>query len=78
MFKRRIVGSTRTVAHQLHRQTEVGVAQLDGPLNGRIAGLWSGHEITIAGLDRLKARSRDLFRVTPELVAQFSASMREH
>ena len=63
---------------RLYRLIEDGVAELDGPLKERIGGLRSGREAAAAALDRLKAGSRDSIRLTPELVWQFSTSMREH
>jgi site-specific DNA recombinase len=63
---------------RLYRVIEDGVAELDGQLKERIGGLRAGRDAAATALARLKTGSRDSIRITPELIGQFSASMREH
>jgi site-specific DNA recombinase len=74
----REIADTDERLRRLYRLIEDGVAELDGALKDRIGGLRSGREAAMTALDRLKAGSSNAIRLTPELVAQFSTSMREH
>ena len=74
----REIADTDERLRRLYRLIEDGVAELDGPLKYRISGLRSGREAAATALERLKLGSRDAIRLTPEMVGQFSASMREH
>lgn len=63
---------------RLYRLVEEGVDELDGALKERIASLKAGQEAASAALARLKAGPTDGIRMTPDLIARFSATMREH